>query len=109
MKKNIKMYRGNSYNLKISIKNYDNELDKIYFTVRDDNDDVKIAKNLTDGITKITDENAYRLFLFPEDTEDFEIDSYKYDIEIQAGDFVATKVTGKFVLMEEQTRREQEK
>lgn len=108
MRKNIKMYRGNSYNLKISVLNYEKELDKIYFTVRDDNDNVKIAKNLTDGITKITDENAYRLFLVPEDTENLEIESYKYDIEIHAGDYVATKVTGKFVLMEEQTRKEQE-
>lgn len=108
MNKNIKMYRGNSYNLKITVKNYDHELDKIYFTVRDDNDNVKIAKNLTDGITKITDENAYRLFLFPNDTENLEIEDYKYDIEIQAGNFVATKVTGKFVLKEEQTRKEQE-
>ena len=39
------MYRGNSYNLKISVLNYEKELDKIYFTVRDDNDNVKIAKN----------------------------------------------------------------
>lgn len=109
IKKNIRMFRGNSYNLKINVKNYDNELDKIYFTVRDDNDVVKIAKNLTDGITKITDENAYQLFLFPEDTEELEVEEYKYDIEIRSGNYVATKVTGKFVLIEEQTRKEQEK
>lgn len=108
MKKNIRMYRGNSYCLKITVKNYDSELDKIYFTVRDVNDVVKIAKNLTNGITKITDENAYQLFLVPEDTEELEVEEYKYDIEIHAGDYVATKVIGKFVLLEEQTRKEQE-
>ena len=107
-KNNIKMYRGNTYITKIIPQNYEGNIDKIYFTARNENDEAKIWKKLNDGITKIENENAYKLTIVPDDTNNLEIGTYKYDIEIHINDFVKTVIVGNLTLLEEQTRKTEE-
>lgn len=107
-KYNIKMYRGNTYITKLIQKNYEGNIDKIFFTARDEDDAVKICKSLNKGIIKIENEDTYKLTLSPDDTNDLKIGTYKYDVEIHINDFVKTVLVGNLTLLEEQTRKEQE-
>ncbi len=106
-KYNIKMFRGNTF-YKIIKTKYEGNIDKIFFTARNEDDAAKICKSLNKGITKIGNKNVYNLTLLPDDTNDLEIGVYEYDIEIHINDFVDTIFFGNLTLLKEQTRREQE-
>lgn len=96
--KNISFTRGNSYGLKITLKNNAININNIYFTVKDKNDQKILEKKLYDGIT--FENNVIILELKPKDTDNLIDDiPYKYDMQIDYGtDDEWTAIKGTFIV-----------
>ena len=104
----IKFFRGNFHQTKFKFKNFNKELSRVYFTVRCENRELRIAKSLGNGIEK---QDEYYVITFkPEDTNDIPcwLDM-TYDIEIfldKEKPFTVAK--DRFILEEENTRPTEE-
>lgn len=106
----IEFFRGDNHQVKFKFKSYTGQVDKMYFTARDKNREVKITKSLGNGITK---EGEYYIINFtPSDTNIFEqiIDRLVliYDIEVIIADETYTIAKDKIILEEDITKAEQE-
>lgn len=108
--KDINFVRGNTYVLDISINNLSVNIDKMYFTLKENakNKEFIIQKTLGHGIENI-ENNLYRLTIDADDTEELFYDNaYGYDIKIIMGDIKKTIITGTLTLSKNYTRKENE-
>ena len=96
---NIKMVRGDSFSFTVEIEELSVDIDKAFFTVKNNEDDstAVIRKSLSNGISKV-DTNKYLVMLTPRDTKYLDIKSYFYDLEITIGESVHTIIKGLFKL-----------
>ena len=104
----IKFFRGNFHQTKFKFKNFTKNLDKVYFTVRCENRELRLAKRLGAGIEK---EGEYYVITFkPDDTNDIPCWlKMTYDIEIFVDkDKPLTVAKDRFILEEENTRPTEE-
>ena len=88
----------------LSLSNSDN----IYFTMKDANGTAQVKKYINNGIT-LGEDGYYHITLEADDTEDLEIGTYNYDIElvlnITPKEFVATLITGEITLTQDITTK----
>lgn len=116
---NYKITRGDTnylYKFRIKDKNENDinltENDKLYFTLKSQYEDTALIKKKKDNGIILGEDGYYHIILQPEDTEELEIDTYKYDIELDLYQsisdtyFVKTILEGKIKLTEDITRKE---
>ena len=109
LRENIEYIRGDSHYIQIKFKSYDGRIDKMFFTVRQDETLRKIIKSLDNGI-ELKEDGSYIITLNPEDTNSMTPEyEYKYDIEIIIDDFVKTIALGNMILEQDQTLPNDEK
>jgi hypothetical protein len=112
---------GNTYSRNFIIKKYDEDIDKMYFSIKKSDDDEKtiLQKTLDDGITIVDaeydDDNnvisrTYNLLLNADDTEGFKVGiEYPFDIKIvtnkDADDIKLTIMNGTLTLTTVTTRK----
>lgn len=108
-RKDIEYIRGDSCFLRIKFKSYEGRIDKMFFTVRENETLRKIIKFFDNGIKKQED-GTYIITLNPSDTNSMTPQfEYNYDIEIIIDDFVKTIAIGKMILEQDQTLPQDEK
>lgn len=83
----FEFYRGDTYTRDFSIKPAGLTIEEIYFTIKQKENDKKsiMQKKLNNGIvlTDIDDEKkTYNILIDADDTNDFKIADYPFDIEI---------------------------
>lgn len=81
--------------------------DNIYLTVKNANRVAKIKKSINNGIT-LGEDGYYHITLEAEDTEDLDLGTYQYDIELVLNlnpNFVQTLINGEITLTEDITRK----
>lgn len=102
----IEYTKGDTYALKLTFKNVDQDLTSAIFTVKENHEDATplIEKTIGAGITKL-DENfykrelVYKLQLQATDSQFLEADHlYLYDLKIAVGNVVKTVIKGNFVV-----------
>lgn len=83
------------------------ENDKIYFTLKRGEKGKKILqKTIGEGII-LQDDGYYHITLNPEDTAELDAGSYRYDIELNVGNYlVSTLIEGEIVLLQDITTKE---
>lgn len=94
--------RGDTFDIKFQRKNKNKEVikeqpDKMYFTVKQDDNtvDTVFQKTLGDGSISFDSETYYyNLTIEPEDTNDLDYGTYYYDIEVIIGTKVKTIAKG---------------
>lgn len=98
----ISFYRGDDHKVRFKFKNFTGTIEKMFFTVKDGNRQVKIKKNLNSGISH--DGEYYCIEFSPADTDDLPcyLDMI-YDIEIIVGGEKKTVAKGKFTIEEDVT------
>ena len=104
VKKNIKHTRGDTFQFDFQVNNAVAPLRKAYFTMTL-KDQYVLQKKLNDGITEVNTD-VYRVRLEAEDTHDFPLKDYEYDMELTFGTDVVTPIEGTFTLTKDQTRGE---
>lgn len=86
----FEFYRGDTYSRDFSIEGWNEEISKIYFTVKEkvENKRAVLQKTLSDGITLVEDENGvktYNLTICSTDTDKMKADyEYVFDIEMHS-------------------------
>lgn len=83
----FEFYRGDTYTRDFSIKPSNLSIEEIFFTVKEKEDDKRalIQKKINDGITLADvdeEKKTYNLLIDADDTDDFRISDYPFDIEI---------------------------
>ena len=103
----IKFFRGDYHETKFKFKTYTGPVDKIYFTVRDEERIVRMTKQSDNGIKK---EGEYYVIVFePEDTNNLPFGLVMvYDIEIMVNGKPFTIAKDKFTIDEDVTRPTEE-
>lgn len=106
----ITAVRGDTIALGVELLDEDGELitddlDEAYFSCKEDpnNDEYVFQKTLSDGITKVSTGN-YTIRVAPEDTENLDVGTFFYDLEIHINDDVYTPLKGKLKLEQDITR-----
>lgn len=112
-RKNIKNVRGDTYSIGFKTEGFEQELDNIYFTCRDnltDESTVLFQKSLGDGITlteQVDDVYSYNVRVAPEDTRDIQAGTYYYDLQININEDIFTIMRGKFIIEQDCTWEEE--
>ena len=113
---------GNTYSRNFMIKNYEDDIDEMYFSIKKSDDDEKtiLQKTLDDGITIVDVAYAedgttvisrtYNLLLNADDTEGFKVGlEYPFDIKIvtnkENDDIKLTIMNGTLTLTTVTTRK----
>lgn len=82
--------------------------DNIYFTMKNANRIAEVKKSINNGIT-LENDGYYHITLEADDTEDLNLETYSYDIELVLNlspkEFVATLITGEITLNEDITTK----
>lgn len=97
--KDIKLTRGDSFGFNFKVADGEGEavtLDACYFSVKEnpDDDDYVFQKNLSQGITRLSD-GQYYVKIEPSDTADLEQFGYYYDLQCGIGNDIFTFLKGK--------------
>lgn len=109
----FEFYRGDTYSRDFSITGYKSPIDKIFFTVKENENDKKfvLQKTLENGITLLEedgDSKIYNILIDAQDTDDLKPDyDYPLDIEIHTNEEPVIKrtiVTGTLRLTTDITR-----
>lgn len=89
---NFEFFIGNTYERNITISNYDDDIDEMYFSVKKSDSDKRVVlqKTLDNGITLMSDETiddvryrTYQLMIDSDDTEGMKTETeYPFDIKI---------------------------
>lgn len=89
---NFEFFIGNTYERNITISNYDDDIDEMYFSVKKSDSDKRVVlqKTLDNGITLMSDETiddvryrTYQLVIDSDDTEGMKPDvEYPFDVKI---------------------------
>lgn len=89
---NFEFFIGNTYERNITISNYDDDIDEMYFSVKKSDSDKRVIlqKTLDNGITLMSDETiddvryrTYQLVIDSDDTEGMKPDvEYPFDVKI---------------------------
>lgn len=82
-------------------------LDNIYFTMKNASGVAKVKKSINNGIT-LGEDGYYHITLEADDTEDLDVGSYNYDIELVLAltkEFVATLINGEITLTQDITTK----
>lgn len=102
IKQNFKFIKGDTFSQGFTISNFDFDIDKIYFTVKEKTADKNyvIQKRLNEGIEKDPDtEDRYILNIDADDTNDLKTDfTYMYDVQIVSGKYKKTIIGGYLTL-----------
>lgn len=103
----MELIRGDTGKYKFRRRNADGNIigtkaDAIYFTIKKDayTDDFVLQKTLED--MEFDEDYYYHFTIAPEDTDDLDYGTYRYDIEV-VQDGNKTTTVGEFVLKEEVT------
>lgn len=103
----IKFFRGNDHEVKFKFKTFTGTVDKMYLTTRCEKRIARLRKSLGNGITK--DDEWYTVTFVPADTNDIDCSlKMTYDIEIIVNGKTYTVKKDRFILLEENTRPEDE-
>ena len=83
----FEFYRGDTYSRDFAIKPASVNIEQIYFTVKQKENDRKyvLQKTIGNGITLVDvdeEKKIYNLLIDADDTNDFKIADYSFDIEI---------------------------
>lgn len=79
----IKFYRGDNHKVRFRFTKYTGEVEKMYFTVKDELRNVILAKKLGDGSFEKDEEGWYVIKFVPEDTDNLPFwKDLIYDIQI---------------------------
>ena len=89
---NFEFFIGNTYERNITISNYDDDIDEMYFSVKKSDSDKRVVlqKTLDNGITLMSDETiedvryrTYQIVIDSDDTEGMKPDvEYPFDVKI---------------------------
>jgi len=108
---NLFMVRGDTFSFDIEIVGLTTELDNAYFSCREDVETEEVQyvfqKTIGDGITKkeVGDNSiTYTVEVAPEDTEDVDIGTYYYDLQIEKDGDVFTPLIGRINISYDVTR-----
>lgn len=106
----ITAVRGDTIALGVELYDEDGELitddlDAAYFSCKKNQTDnnYEFQKTLGSGITKV-ETGKYRVRVAPEDTDNLDVGTYYYDLEIHINDDVYTPLKGKLKLEQDITR-----
>lgn len=94
----IKFYKGDNHETSFRLKNFDGAIENVFFTVKDNNKNVKITKELGKGITY--NNGWYNIMFEPKDTENLSCEKMIYVIKILVNGLLYTIHTNKFDLDE---------
>ena len=83
----FEFYRGDTYSRNFAIKPPEVNIEQIYFTVKEKENDRKyvLQKIIGSGITLVDideEKKVYNLLIDADDTNDFKIGEYSFDVEI---------------------------
>ena len=96
---NLEMTRGDTKAFAVEIEGLDQDLDTAYLSckhVAEDNEYV-FQKSLGDGISKV-ETGKYRVRIAPADTENLDLGTYYYDLQIGVNGDIFTPMKGKLQL-----------
>lgn len=82
-------------------------LDNIYFTMKNASGVAKVKKSINNGID-LGDDGYYHITLEAEDTEELNLETYQYDIELVLNlspNFVQTLINGEITLTQDITTK----
>lgn len=103
----MELIRGDTVKYKFRRKNNEGKViafkaDEIYFTVKENGytDKILIKKRLEDTFDK---DYYYHLTINPEDTDDLDYGTYRFDIEVIQDGAKTTVIIDKFIVSEEIT------
>lgn len=103
----IHMTRGDTLSFGIKIQGLDQDLESAYFTCETNIPNVTsvqmFQKSLGSGISKVGD-GEYTVRIAPEDTENLDIDTYSYDLQIGVNDDIFTLIKGNLYIEYEVTK-----
>ena len=104
-KTNLSMVRGDTLAFAIEIAGLDQDLDSAFFSCKLDarDNDYVFQKSLGEGISKV-ETGKYRVRVAPEDTENIEVGTYEYDLQIGANGDIFTVLKGKLKVVMDITR-----
>lgn len=98
VKINISFIKGDTFTQGFTISNFNLEIDKIYFTVKEKTTDKNyvLQKRLGEGIESDPEvENRYTLNIDADDTNNMRTNfNYVFDIEIVSGNYKKTVIGG---------------
>lgn len=104
----INYVKGDTYSRDIIISDYNEEINNILFTVKNNENDKRsvLQKSLNNGITLVSDEEGvktYNILINANDTDDFKVDyDYYFAIKIftdgVTNDIELTAIKGTFTL-----------
>lgn len=104
----IEFYRGDNHKVRFRFTKYKGEIEKMYFTVKDEVRNVILAKRLGDGSFE-KDGEWYVIKFVPKDTDDLQFWlELTYDIEIIVQGEKYTIMKDEFKLKEDVTRPDEE-
>lgn len=99
---NIQFIRGDDHEERFRFKTFNDVIEQIYFTVKNNMKFIKIKKKLNEGIT-LKNDGWYYLTFVPEDTDGLACEEMVYDIEIITNGLKYTVQKGRFILEEDVT------
>lgn len=102
LKSNFKFIKGDTFSQGFTISNFDLDIDKLYFTVKEKTADKNyvIQKRLNNGIEKDPDtEDRYILNIDADDTNNLKTGfEYIFDIQMVSGNYKKTIIGGYLTL-----------
>lgn len=105
---NLKMTRGDSSRIGMSITGLDTAPEEVIFSVKKaySSEEYIVQKTLDDGIEDESENGSmvYAIKIEPEDTEDLQYGAYVYDVEFTMHGDRKTLVVGKFEVLPDVTR-----
>lgn len=101
---NLNMVRGDTLAFGFEVEGVD-QIDTAFFSckINADDDEYVFQKSFHDGITDAGD-GQYRVRVAPSDTEDVEVGSYYYDLEIGVNEDIYTILKGRLKIEQDITR-----
>jgi len=110
----IRHVKGDTFSCAMVIDDLGQDLDSVYFTCRDgqnDDSEVLFEAGLNDGISIVEyDENKdirkYAIRVAPEKTKNLQIGTYFYDLQIGVNYDIFTIMRGRFIVEQDATRKE---
>ena len=92
---NMSMVRGDTLSFGIEIVDFDQDLETVFFSCKENYDDATYVfqKSLGNGITKVGT-GQYLVRVAPEDTKDIGAGKYYYDLEIGVNSDIFTVLKG---------------
>lgn len=104
----ISMPRGDRRKVKFCVRSGETlktDLTEIFFTVKDSTrrDEFIFQKRFSAGDITLEEDNYFHMCIEPEDTEDMNYATYKFDIEIVKGDEIKQTTVGNLTITDEVT------